>query len=302
MGPLEGRQADGPSFRAAAQGRVREARALGHHHAGGEGAPGRTGACGLRARDRPSPAAAQVTLSCRSPRAAPGGHGARAQAAEERGGAAPACSSIPGGPARRAADGAAGEGRAPQGTRGETEAGPRERGRPSVRKGVPRAPPPRAPRPHTHSVPTRGAATGSGAPGGADAEPRARPAGRGPRRPPEGPGRGPAAAAAAAADSPSSAAAARLSRAAGAQYPPRRRPSRSKSRWVTGRGGGTEAAIVPPSRPGRGGGRVPLRFYSYFCFVNVFKICISFVTIISVLVLFLYFVFNGFIALSQSHS
>ena len=29
----------------------------------------------------------------------------------------------------------------------------------------------------------------------------------------------------------------------------------SKSRWVTGRGGGTEAAIVPASRPGRGGER-----------------------------------------------
>lgn len=29
----------------------------------------------------------------------------------------------------------------------------------------------------------------------------------------------------------------------------------SKSRWVTGRGGDTEAAIVPPSRPGGGGGR-----------------------------------------------
>lgn len=44
------------------------------------------------------------------------------------------------------------------------------------------------------------------------------------------------------------------SREAAAGYPPSRRPSMSKSRWVTGRGGATGAAIVPPSQPGGGGG------------------------------------------------
>lgn len=43
------------------------------------------------------------------------------------------------------------------------------------------------------------------------------------------------------------------SRDAAAGYPPRRRPSMSKSRWVTGRGEGAGAAIVPPSPPGGGG-------------------------------------------------
>lgn len=39
----------------------------------------------------------------------------------------------------------------------------------------------------------------------------------------------------------------------GPGYPPRRRPSMSKSRWVTGRSGSTGAAIASPPTPGGGG-------------------------------------------------
>lgn len=126
-------------------------------------------------------------------------------------------------------------------------------------RGGPLAPRPHAP-PPTHSVPTRGAAAGSKCPG------RRRRLSHERGRPDVGPAPPPPASpgtphTAPPRPTPLRACAPRPlpprqpSREAAAGYSPRRRPSRSKSRWVTGRSGGKGAAIVPPSRPSGGAGK-----------------------------------------------
>lgn len=124
-------------------------------------------------------------------------------------------------------------------------------------RGGPLAPRPHAP-PPTHSVPTRGAAAGSKCPGRRrrHSHERGRPD-VGPAPPPPAslgtPHTAPPRLTPLRACAPRPCPPRQPSREAAAGYSPRRRPSRSKSRWVTGRSGGKGAAIVPPSRPSGGG-------------------------------------------------